>query len=78
MRVFGYTILKKETIGHGMGGGDECYVEEVTTNIETRIFESKKRRNDEREKSVKEYKKKYNGYFATTIESFVFESEIEK
>ena len=78
MRVFGYTILKKETVGHGMPHWDEYYEEEVTTNIETRIFESEKRRDDEREKSVKEYKKKYNGYFAPSVESFVFESEIEK
>lgn len=78
MKVFGYIITKKEILGHGMPWWDEYYEEEVKTTIETRIFESKNRRDEEKEKSLKKYRNEYSGYLAPTIESFSFESEIEQ
>lgn len=76
MKVFGYTILKKETASHGAPWWDEHYDEEVTANIETRIFESEERRNNERDKSVEKHIR--DSAPRARFESFVFEAEIEE
>lgn len=55
MKVFGYSVIEKETIGYGEFWWNEYHTKTVYKNIKTKLFKSKEERDEKRKEDEKIY-----------------------
>lgn len=69
--IYGYTIYKTKTIGHGDFYWDEYYETQEYTQVKARLFNSK----DKRDQEMEEEKTKYKGNYYNEFLILPFETE---